>query len=380
MASWDVIVIGLGGVGSSAIYHLAKAGQRVLGIDQYPPAHDRGSSHGRTRIIRQAYFEHPAYVPLLRRAYQLWNELEQQAGEKLFYRTGLVELGPADGIVIPGVLRSAVEHNLEIEQLPVSELSRRWPGIAGQQDWQVVIERNAGFLTVEECVRAHLQAAHQSGASRLHGVKVERWEVDGSGIKVVTDLGIERAQSLVLAGGPWSGSLLGDVGVKLQVLRKHQYWFETEKTGFDLEDGFPCFFHETPNGFFYGFPSIDGSGVKVARHSGGEDIDQPEETHLPDVADRDLVKRYVADYLPGVSDKVLSQAGCYYTVTADEHFVVDVHPAHPQVTIVAGLSGHGFKFTSVLGEIASQLATTQATSQDLDLFAIGRGNERPRDP
>ncbi len=164
--------------------------------------------------------------------------------------------------------------------------------------------------------------------------------------------------------------MLGDVGVKLQVLRKHLYWFETEKTGFDLDDGFPCFFHETPSGFFYGFPSIDRSGVKVARHSGGEEIDQPEETHPPDAADRDLVNRYVAEYLPGVSDKVLAQAGCYYTVTADEHFVVDVHPEHPQVTIVAGLSGHGFKFTSVLGEIASQLATRQATSQDLDLFAI----------
>ena len=186
MASWDVIVIGLGGVGSSAAYHLAKAGHRVLGIDQYPPAHDRGSSHGRTRIIRQAYFEHPAYVPLLQRSYQLWDELEQQAGEKLFYRTGLVELGPLNGIVIPGVLRSAAEHNLEIEQLSVAELSRCWPGISGQEDWQVVIERNAGFLGVEECVRSHLQTAHELGAGCLHGVKVERWEVDGSGVNVIT--------------------------------------------------------------------------------------------------------------------------------------------------------------------------------------------------
>ncbi len=315
MASWDVIVIGLGGVGSSAVYHLAKAGHRVLGMDQYPPAHDHGSSHGRTRIIRQAYFEHPAYVPLLQRSFQLWDELEQQAGEKLFYRTGLVELGPRNGIVIPGVLRSAAEHNLEIEQLSVSELSRCWPGISGQEDWQVVIERNAGFLRVEECVRSHLQTAHELGASCLHGVKVERWEVDGSGVNVITSDGVERSQSLVLAGGPWSGELLGDVGVKLQVLRKHQYWFEPEKTGFELDDGFPCFFHETPNGFFYGFPSIDGSGVKVARHSGGQPIDQPQQMHTADDDDRDLVNRFVTNYLPGVTDKLLAQAGCYYTVT-----------------------------------------------------------------
>jgi glycine/D-amino acid oxidase-like deaminating enzyme len=184
MANWDAIVIGLGGVGSAATYHLAAAGHRVLGIDRFPPPHDQGSSHGKTRIIRQAYFEHPAYVPLLRRAYELWDELQQRANSQLFYRTGLVEVGPQDGIVIPGVLRSAAERGLSIEQLSAGEMTQRWPG-------------------------------------------------------------------------------------------------------------FPCFFHETPAGFFYGFPSVNGGGVKVARHSGGQPLDEPDATHARDEDDRKLVDNYI---------------------------------------------------------------------------------------
>jgi monomeric sarcosine oxidase len=372
MANWDVIVIGMGGVGSAATYHLATAGHRVLGLDQYQLAHDRGSSHGKTRIIRQAYFEHPAYVPLLRRAYDLWDDIEQQFGSQLFHRTGVVELGPENGVVIPGVLRSAAEHNLSVEQLTASEVTRRWPGISCQDDWQAVVEQNAGYLRVEDCVRAHQRLAVEAGASCVHGAIVEGWKADGGGIAVITDQGLERCERLVVAAGPWSGSLLEGSRLDLQVLRKHQYWFQTDQPGYEHEDGFPCFFHETPAGFFYGFPSIDGSGVKVARHSGGEPIDQPQQTHVSDDADRALVEDYVASYLPGVSDRLAAQAGCYYTTTPDEHFIVDTLPEQPQVTIVAGLSGHGFKFTSVLGEIASQLATSQSSTHDISLFALHR--------
>ncbi len=379
MATWDVIVIGLGGVGSATAFHLAAAGYRVLGIDQYHAAHDRGSSHGKTRIIRQAYFEHPAYVPLLRRAYELWNLVEQQSHTKLYYRTGLVEMGPPDGVVIPGVLRSAVEHDLSIEQLPSAEVTRKWPGIAENDRWLAVIEHDAGFLRVEDCVTAHLGLAREAGASCVHGAAAVRWQIEGSSVAVLTDHGTEYADRLVVAGGPWSGLLLADLNLPLQVLRKHQYWFQPDKPGFELEDGFPCFFHETPTGLFYGFPSIDGSGVKVARHSGGEKIDMPEATHPADDDDRSLVEDYVATCLPGVSNTLLAHAGCYYTTTPDEHFIVDAHPEHSQVTLVAGLSGHGFKFASVLGEIASQLAITGTTSLDRSLFKIDRFREMSND-
>ena len=382
MADWDVIVLGLGGVGSAAIRHLASRGQRVLGIEQYAPAHDHGSSHGKTRIIRQAYFEHPSYVPLLRRAYELWDQLERESGQRLFVRCGLVEMGPADGVVIPGVIQSATNYGLPIERLTPQQVAERWPGIGGDAEWQAVVETNAGFLRVEDSVLAHLQMAQRAGADCRFGVIAKAWKVEGSGVTVSTTDGIHRAAHLVLAGGPWSGQLLGSLGIPLQVLRKHMYWFETDDIRFSVDAPFPCFFHETANGFFYGFPSLDSLGVKVARHSGGQAIEQPDVSPTTvelDVSDCRLVQDYVRRYLPGVSSQVSARAGCYYTTTPDEHFVVDRHPEHSQVTLIAGLSGHGFKFTSALGEVACNLALGEEPVADLSLFRIDRfGPPKPQ--
>ena len=376
VAIWDVIVIGAGGVGSAAAMHLAKTGARTLGIDQYHAAHDRGSSHGQTRIIRQAYFEHPCYVPLLQRAYDLWNDLEQQSTQKLFHRTGLVEIGPSDGIVIRGVHSSAATHNLPIEKLTASEINQRWPGIKGKDDWEAIIELNAGFLKVEACVQTHLDLAIQHGCNLLHHCNVHQWSSDSHEVKVVTDRGVEKAAQLVIAGGPWTRSLLPQLSTKLQILRKHLYWFQPETDGFREQDGFPCFFHETDNGFFYGFPCFNGDGVKIARHSGGQPIEAPD----PDVAnpnirdenDRQLVLDYATNYLPGLGSQLSSSAKCYYTSTPDENFVIDRLPEHQNVTVVAGLSGHGFKFASALGEIASKLALDLPMPFDLAPFAIER--------
>ncbi len=379
---WDVIIVGLGGVGSAAAYHVARTGQRVLGIDQYPPVHAYGSSHGKTRIIRQAYFEHPDYVPLLRRAYVLWDELSELIGEQLFQRTGLVELGPAAGVVIPGVLRSAHEHDLDVEKLTSAEVARRWPRLATPDDLQAVFEHNAGYLRVESCVAAHLRLARQAGATLLHDTPCVEWRTDGAGVVVSTPHESYRASRLIVAAGAWSTQLLHDIGVPLQVVRKHQYWYQPTSSGFSQQDRFPCFFHETPAGFFYGFPAMDDMGVKVARHSGGTAIDAPapqwrfagcEPTarlHPPDAQDRTLVEAFTAEYLPMLGHQLQHQAGCYYTLTPDEHFVVALHPQHAQVVVVAGLSGHGFKFTSVLGELACQLAINGHTTLNTELFSI----------
>ncbi len=375
MSDWDVIVIGLGGVGSAAVGHLAARGVRVLGIEQYFPAHEHGSSHGKTRIIRQAYFEHPAYVPLLRRAYELWDQLQQELSQSLFVRCGLVEMGPADGVVIPGVLASAAAYDLQIERLTPREVAGRWPGIGGDPDWQAVVEMNAGFLYVEACVLAHLQLAKQAGGDCRFGVTANSWRIDGSGVCVSTSEGDHRAASLVLAGGAWSAQLLRSLEVPLQVLRKHLYWFESEPPGFSVSDQYPCFFHETASDCYYGFPSIDSMGVKVAKHGGGQAIVGPDASPGPaalDEEDLKSVQDYVRRYLPGVSSRRRSRAGCYYTMTPDAHFVIDRHPEQPQVTVIAGLSGHGFKFTSVLGEIASQLAVGETPAMDLSLFRIDR--------
>lgn len=379
MADWDAIVLGLGGVGSAAIRHLAARQLRVLGIEQYSPAHEHGSSHGKTRIIRQAYFEHPSYVPLLCRAYVLWDQLEQDSGQSLFVRCGLVEMGPADGVVIPGVLASAALHDLPVEQLTPGDITKRWPGLVGDTDWQAVIETNAGFLRVEDSVRAHLQMAQRDGADCRFGVAADCWRCDGSGVTVTTNDGVHRAARLVLAGGPWSGQLLASLDVPLQILRKHLYWWETEQPGFSVDEGFPCFFHETATGFFYGFPSIDSLGVKVARHCGGQPLTHPDPSPIEvalDAEDLSLVHECVGRYLPGVSSRLTARAGCYYTTTPDQHFVIDRHPAHPQVTLIAGLSGHGFKFTSALGELACQLSLGERLDVDLSLFRIDRFGSR----
>ncbi len=365
-------MLGLGGVGSAAAYHLASSRYRVLGLDQYPPAHDQGSSHGKTRIIRQAYFEHPSYVPLLRRAYELWRELELDSGETLFHQTGLVEIGPPDGVVIRGVKQSAAEHGLAISELMMSDVTANWPGLVGHDGWHAVLETNAGFLKVEDCVAAHLRLAVRAGAVCRHRQTVQGWSVTGAGVRIDTDDGVETADRLVIAAGPWIGSLVSGLGVELSVRRKHQYWLAAEQPGYELSDGFPCFFYETPHGYFYGFPSITGSGVKVARHSGGQRVAAPGGTHPVDHSDRQSVSRFVGQCLPGVSDQMIAHAGCYYTMTPDEHFIVDALPGHDQVIVIAGLSGHGFKFTSVLGEIAGQLAIGDKPVHDTTLFQLRR--------
>lgn len=372
MANWDAIVIGLGGVGSSAIYHLAKAGLRVLGIDQYPPVHDLGSSHGKTRIIRQAYFEHPAYVPLLRRSYQLWDELGQLVGKQLLHRTGLVEIGPREGVVISGVLRSAREHALQVEEFPMSEIMRMWPQLVGEPEWLGVIERDAGYLEVEACVAAHLQLAAEHGAHCQHARHVRKWEMQAGQVVVHTDQSTERSAKLLICGGPWSSELLEGSDLGLRVLRKHQYWYRPQQKGFAASEGFPCFFFETPAGFYYGFPALDESGVKVSRHDGGSPLDHPVGPHPADDQDRQKVEAFMAAHLPGIGNDLSAQAGCYYTMTRDEHFVVDIHPQFASVSVVAGLSGHGFKFTSVLGEIASQLVLDGRSSWDTRLFRFNR--------
>ncbi|NND96529.1 MAG: N-methyl-L-tryptophan oxidase [Pirellulaceae bacterium] len=370
---WDVIVIGLGGVGSSAAFHLAKTGRKVLGIDQFAPVHDRGSSHGRTRVIRQAYFEHPDYVPLLRRAYRLWKELEQESGQRLYQRTGIVEIGPADGVVVPGVLQSARDHDLNVQQLQMSEVTSRWPVLRGDHDWTAVIESDAGFLRVESCVDAHLSLARASGCVCLHNQSVRKWQVDGSHISVTTDDGTQYCRHLVVASGAWSGPLLGRYGVPLTVLRKYQYWFATDDARFDLASEFPCFFFETPQGYFYGFPRLDNSGVKVSRHSGGRvlsdatipvrDVDEP---------DAQLVCEFNKQYTLGLESPPRDRSGCFYTVTPDEHFIVDQLPDTPAVNVVAGLSGHGFKFTSVLGEMVAQMVHDQSNACVPELFRLAR--------
>ena len=373
METYDAIVLGAGGVGSAALYHLAHRGARVLGIDRFCPPHDRGSTHGTTRVIRQAYFEHPDYVPLVLESYRLWRDLEQQVGRQLLCETGLIEVGRADGVVVPGVLRAAEEHGLEVEKLSAPEVEQRWPGIRVPDEMVGVDEPAAGYLLVEDCVRAHLEAAAAAGAKLLTETVVHEWSATDDAVRVRTSAGEFTAAALVIAAGPWAGTLLADLQLKLSVLRKSLFWFACDEPQYDVAAGFPVFLFELPAGVFYGFPKIDDRGVKVAEHTGGQAVDDPADVNRQiDPAEARAVGEFLAAHLPGVSRRVADHAVCLYTMSPDEHFIVDRHPAHANVVFAAGLSGHGFKFTPALGLALANLAHVGTTDLPIGFLSLER--------
>ena len=360
---YDAVVVGTGGIGSAALYHLAARGVRSIGLDRFPTAHNRGSSHGQTRLIRQAYFEHPDYVPLLLRSYQLWRELEKTVGRTLLVENGLLLGGPVQGAVLQGVQRSAAIHNLSIERISPAETTARWPSIRLPQAWEAIYEARAGYLFVEECVRAHIEAAIGAGAHIRHGVTVRSWQsVAGGGVVVRTDGDHYTADRLVLAPGSWAADLLNLPAISLRVLRKSLFWYAAEPAMHTAQN-FPCFAFDDPNGFTYGFPAIDARGVKIAEHTGGKPVHNPLQIDRTiDPAEQQRVEQVLADYLPGKVRKRTSHEVCLYTMSRDSHFLVGPHPDHPCVAIAAGFSGHGFKFASVMGEILADLATGNASA------------------
>lgn len=369
--TYDVIVLGTGGVGSAALFHAARRGARVLGLDRFPPAHDRGSSHGTTRIIRQAYFEHPDYVPLLLAAYARWQELAALCGEQLYCETGLVEIGPQDGIVVPGVLESASRHKLEVDQLTAGDLRGRFPGFRMPDDHMAVFERRAGYLLVERCVAAHLEQATRLGAELRTGDAVREWQAAGDQVVVTTDQETFTARRLIIAGGAWAPQLLSGFGLHLEVRRKPQFWFATGSDRYRSDAGCPAYMFETPRGIFYGFPQIDELGVKVAEHTGGRTVDDPLTVDRQlDPADEEQLEWFVSQHLPEVTRRCTRHSVCMYTMSQDENFVLDLHPRHPQVVFAAGLSGHGFKFTCVLGEALADLALRGQTGLPVSFLGL----------
>jgi len=372
-SSYDAIVLGIGGMGSAAAYHLARRGARVLGLDRFPPAHDHGSSHGQTRIIRHAYCEHPDYVPLVQHAHRLWLELEQQVGQTLLEPVGLIEVGPADGYVVPGVLRAAREHDLAVEEITAGEARRRFPNFHIPETAAVVFEPTAGYLLVEDCIVAHCRQAREHGAELRAGMAVTGWQAEGNSVRVQTDQGVFSAAHLVITAGAWSSQVLAELGLPLTVLRKHLYWYDDPQGAYTRHSGCPTFLFEQPDGIYYGFPSRDGKGVKVAEHSGGEPIDDPLGMQRSiDAADRDRVARFVEGRMPRLSRRILDHSLCMYTKTPDGHFIVDRHPAHRQVVFIAGLSGHGFKFASAFGRAVAELCLDGRTDLPLDFLALQR--------
>ncbi len=369
----DVIVIGVGGMGSAACFELARRGLHVIGLEQFPLAHSRGSSHGRTRIIRTAYYEHPDYVPLLRRAWERWYELEQLTGRHLLTACPCLSVGPESGEVVTGVRAAARVHGLAVESLTAAEVGRRYP-FRFPADYAGVLEHAAGFLAVEDCVRAHCDAARDFDADLRAEEPVRSWTATAGGAEVVTDRDTYRAAKLVVTAGAWAAQLLADIGVPLTVMRQVQTWFRTDPA-LVRRDRFPIFLADVPGGPFYGLPAIDSNGVKIARHYGAPELPDPagvDWTATP--ADFTPVYDFLRSYCTLPHWQPTHAEVCQYTLTPDRHFVIDTHPTRPNVCFAAGFSGHGFKFASVVGEILADLAMRGRTAHPIGMFAAGRFN------
>jgi sarcosine oxidase len=369
---YDCIVIGTGGVGSAALYYLAQRGTLVLGLDRFQPGHDRGSSHGDTRVIRMAYFEHPHYVPLLRRAYELWNQLSVTCQQQLYHEVGLLEVGDPNGEVVPGVLKSAQEHNLKIDTFTAREVTHRYPGFTMPESMMAVFEQQAGYLTVEACVLAYANEAKKLGAELHNDETVVNWKAHGNGVTVTTTHGTYEAARLIITPGAWASDLLVDIGIPFTVRRKSLFWYEAPPV-YQSAQGCPVFLYETPAGIFYGYPQVDTWGLKVAEHTGGQAVSDPltVDRNIND-HDREAVETFLSQYLPGVSRTLRKHVVCLYTMSPDSHFIVDHHPLYSQVAFVAGLSGHGFKFASVLGKILADLTLDGQTSLPIDFLRCKR--------
>jgi sarcosine oxidase len=373
---YDVVIVGLGAMGSATAYHLAARGAKVLGIDQYQPPHEFGSSHGETRIIRLVYYEHPLYVPMVQRAYELWRRLEKDASARLLTVTGGLMLGSANSGLIRGCVRAANEHNLPLEQIRLADLQSRFPQVIPLPGFTALLDPAAGFLAPEACIRTHLDLAARRGATLRTNEEVLKWgPTPDGGIRVQTTQGTYEAAKIVLCAGPWIRELVGAMAPPLVVERQTVLWFRPPgDRPLWRPDRFPIFMCEFDDGqLVYGFP-LQERGWKAAVHYEGEPV-RDVRTMRRDVQPQDVarVRKAVARLFPWVMDAELTHAAvCLYTDTQDLRFIIDFLPGLPQVLVSSPCSGHGFKFASVIGEMQAALLMDGACEFDISAFRIDR--------
>lgn len=383
---FDVIVLGLGANGSSALYHLSKTHQKVAGIDRFMPPHAFGSSHGESRIIRQAYYENPVYVPFLKEAYHCWEDIENIAGQQLFLKTGGLMLGREDSGLIRGARLSAETHGIAYEYLSGADLQKRFPAFNPTADTVGILEKEAGILFPEKCITAYLTQAQKNGAAVFYNEQALTIIPIGDKVEIRTSKGIYITEKLILSAGAWVGGLVagisgqgpavntGSLSLPLTAARQVLYWFTNKNSRQQVHlqpANFPVYLWEyLPGKMFYGFPDL-GEGIKIARHHGGDPILPDELTQEVSLAEKEDIQAIIHQYLNMDAHFNFSSV-CMYTNTPDGDFIIDQHPKYKNILIASPCSGHGFKFSSLTGRLLSELATTDKTTMDISPFALNR--------
>ena len=376
--TYDVAIAGLGGIGSAIAAHCATRGASIIGVEQFEPAHDRGASHGKSRMIRQAYFEDPAYVPLVLRSFELWRTLEEKTRERLLQITGVLSVGEENAEIIAGTKRAAAQHHLQLETWSRKELRQNCPAVRMLPDEVALFEPEAGVLDPERAVSAHLSVARTGGAHLQFETRIRAWEADERAVALHFENGASlSARTLILSLGPWFKETLEALGVPLRVQRNVQAWFSPSVPSYQA-GRFPAFLLDRAGlpAPLYGFPDF-GDGVKAAFHGFGQlttaDTVDREVDMIRDVAP---IVAALEEWMPGAAAKFREAKPCMYSLTPDSNFVIDRHPRHPHVILCGGFSGHGFKFAPVVGEIAADLALDGQSRHQIDFLSLKRFRTR----
>ncbi|WP_342321126.1 N-methyl-L-tryptophan oxidase [Kosakonia sp. BYX6] len=367
---YDLIIIGSGSVGAAAGYYATRAGLNVLMTDAHLPPHQEGSHHGDTRLIRHAYGEGEKYVPLVLRAQTLWEELAAESGEAVFERTGVINLGPADSAFLANVAHSAEQWKLTVEKLDAPSLMARWPEIRVPDDYIGLFETDSGVLRSELAIKTWIRLAEQAGCAQLFNCPVTALHHGEDGVSIDTPEGTFHGKKILVSAGTWVQKLLP--ALPIQPVRKVFAWFQADGR-YSTKNNFPAFTGEMPNGDqYYGFPAEENE-LKIGRHNGGQLINDAQQ-RTPfgeEPGDGSECFGFLRQFLPGIGG-CLYGASCTYDNSPDEDFIIDTLPDYPDTLVITGLSGHGFKFAPVLGEIASQFAQDKRTDVDLQPFALSR--------
>ena len=379
-SSFDVIVLGVGSMGSSACYYLAKRGVRVLGLEQFDIPHELGSHAGQSRIIRKAYGEGTDYVPLLERAYQNWRDLESETGSQVYYKTGLMYFGAQDDPFLKTVKSSSAKYKIPVNNLSAVECDRKYPQFKIPQDFQRLEETDAGFITPERSILLYVQQAILNGAVVRTKEKVLEWKRENNSVTVVTDMGTFHAKKLVITAGPWAGKIMPGLASRLTITRQAVAWMKPKKWDNFILGKFPCWILENKEYDFYGFPILPVGtfggplGLKLALHFPGADTTDPDTVNRnKKESDEKMLIDFLNKFVPDGYESTLAMKTCLYTNSPDQNFIIDYLSGFDKdVVFATGFSGHGFKFVSVVGEILADLAMNGSTKLPIGFLKAKR--------